>query len=170
MPLTWRGFKDAAEFISYLSVIVAIPIAFMEYYSGSAQARVDRSIQYLASFRSADFRLDRDRIERPWRNYDVQRLNNLQGNTAVVDSLASGFVQADPELRPSLMNVVEALDEMGICIRNDICDAGIIREQMGAYVRSLKCLYGREIAAAGEQLLLPELGTQLEQIAPDGGC
>jgi hypothetical protein len=170
MRVSWKNVREFAEFLSYLSVVIAILIAIAEYYSSVYQSRLNRSMEFLTQFRSPDVRLDRAKIENPWKHYDIQRLNALSGNAGAIGELAKQIVTSDERALESLINIVELFDSMGTCVERNICDSPMIKSQLGQYAQSLNCLYGDTISDYKNRMLLSELGKGITTIQSAEGC
>lgn len=169
MRVSWKDIKESTEFLSYLSVIAGIAIAVAAYYSEAAKGRVETAVEHLKEFQSVDIRAARKSIEYPWRNYDVQRLNDTEGNLAAIKQLASAMV-ANDTVESSLIEVVEYIDSVGSCIELGLCERSIVTEQLGSYTSTLMCLYYPEIERIRAKRLFPGFGTKLGFVGSGDDC
>lgn len=170
MRVTWKNTHKAAEFASFVAVVVAIGVALFEYYSNAHQTRVQRSIDLLSMFNAPELRETRLAIEKPWLEYDLAALNALKSNVRALEHLSEIIVADNPELIHSLTYIVNLVDMMGLCVQEEICDKAVIERQIGGYVRNIYCLYGTQLERLREAKLLPDLGRGMAHISEGTDC
>lgn len=170
MWVTWKGVREAAEFASYIGVLLAIAVAMTEYYLNAQQVRVQHSIDLLSQFNAPELRADRLAIEKPWLEHDLTALSAVENNADALEQLAHIILTDNPDVELSLIYIVDLLDVVGRCVKEKICDGTIINQQIGSYADSVSCLYGNEIERLRATKLLPRLGDGMSYIEGGASC
>ena len=148
------------EALSYLSVILGIGFAALEYGGQADAKREQNALDFLQQFHEASLTETRLRLQVYWLEMPVTQISGKPGSAGVIDALALAqiFPGGGGKGSTDLIRLVERLDVIATCVQRDICDRTIIRQQLGDYAANLLCLYRAPLERLRKDYALPDLG------------
>lgn len=165
--------KDILEAISYVCVVLGIGFAAFQYAASIEAERRMNSVSYIQNFQNAEIVTARLQLQNDWLAYPLKAISGRVGSSQVIDDLALSFVFPNGESvrADSLVRVIDYLDVLGTCVKNEVCDKDVVRNHFGSYVQNLSCLYQAPIERLRSEHNLTHLGIGMKELSVGvSGC
>ncbi|MEM8837230.1 MAG: hypothetical protein AAGE89_03995 [Pseudomonadota bacterium] len=178
------------EGLSYVAVVIGVAYAASQYYLSERQARkddavaiekaeeqarkvrVEASLDFIRGYQQDHIVTARLQLLNNWNKFPIplSEIDGLPGSAEVIDQYANSFIfQEDGTVEADqLITVIDYLDVVGTCVKEDICLSSIIATHLGRDARSFYCLYGAPIERLRKDRVLKNFAVEIKELLPEG--
>lgn len=167
------------EALSYIVVILGVPVFVLQQYQDQDRRRVDTTLSYISLYQGDRLSNARNLLLSSWFQYgsDIAAVNASGGISEesyrhLVSSMIDASVERDPvgNLRNALFFVADFYAQLDICITSGACARQQAVTYFGSDVQQLRCTYGAWFDQTASDMEIADFGAGITAMAAAVGA